>query len=139
MPKEPVECDARTRYVATCRTDRVASQDPPEPYDPNTVLVDPNKISGIYVFQLPSLSENQMITSADLSLYCNGPGGITLDVYGIRHSTSPAILETDYWAEIYDPNAHLFEEAIVSNTTSASRYRFYKDHYRGFQYQKLAK
>ena len=95
------------------------------PPDPNIIPVDPdvvpeqNLVSGVYVFQLPTLDTNEMITSVDLSFYFNGPKGMPeLDVYGLRHDSDPTIQVNDYWAGVYDSGAHLIQEMIIDEYTN---------------------
>ncbi|WP_225035980.1 choice-of-anchor Q domain-containing protein [Winogradskyella sp. SM1960] len=64
-----------------------------------------NKTSAIIPFQIPTLAQNERLTSATLNFHLLQNGGNLahkVDLYGLPYRSSSTILSTDFYAGVYD-------------------------------------
>lgn len=70
--------------------------------------------SMVFVLQLPVLSVNQTITSADFSFYNTASGStFDTDLYGLSYRALPTVLASDWYTGTGDPNNTLIQAGIV--------------------------
>ncbi|MBI4907738.1 MAG: PEP-CTERM sorting domain-containing protein [Acidobacteria bacterium] len=79
--------------------------------------------SMIFVFQLPVVGLNQIITNAEFSPYVLSSGLINpTDLYGIAYRALPTVLASDWFTGTGDPNNTLIQSSFLTqNTVTADR------------------